>query len=152
MIIASSSPSSLMCLSSFCCCCLVAKSSLTLCDLMDWAHQTSLFFIISWSLLKFMSIESVMLSNHVILCCPLLLLPSTFPSIRVFSNELALHIRCPKYWSINFSPSNEYSYSYISALLSSPTRLKAPWRQKQCLLYPSALLPNSVPHCRNNQH
>ena len=73
------------------------------------AHQASLFFTISWSLLKFMSIESVMPSNHLILCRPLLLLPSIFPSIRVFSNELALHIRWPKYWNFSFSssPSNE---------------------------------------------
>ena len=65
----------------------------------------------SWSLLKLMSIESVMPSNHLILCRPLLLLPSIFPSIRVFSNELAFHIRWPKYWSFSFniSPSNEYS-------------------------------------------
>ena len=56
-----------------------------------------------------MSIESVMLSNHLILCHPLLLLPSIFPSIRVFSNELTLHIRWPKYWSFSISPSNEYS-------------------------------------------
>ena len=62
-------------------------------------------------LLKLMSIESVMPSNHLILCCPLILLPSVFPNIRVFSNELALHIRWPKYWSFSFSisPSNEYS-------------------------------------------
>ena len=65
----------------------------------------------SWSLLKLMSTESVMPSNHLILCHPLLLLPSIFPSIRVFSNESALHIRWPKYWSFSFSisPSNEYS-------------------------------------------
>ena len=65
----------------------------------------------SWSLLKLMSIESVMPSNHLILCCPLLLLPSIFPRIRVSSNELALHIRWPKNWSFSFSisPSNEYS-------------------------------------------
>ena len=56
-----------------------------------------------------MSIESVMPSNHLILCCPLLLLPSIFPSIRDFSNELALPIRCLKYWSFSISPSNEYS-------------------------------------------
>ena len=61
------------------------------------------------SLLKFMSIESGMLSNHLILCCPLLLLPSVFPSIRVFSSESALHIRWPKYWSFSISSSNEYS-------------------------------------------
>ena len=66
---------------------------------------------IPWSLLKLMSVESVIPSNHLILCCPLLLLPSIFPRIRVFSNELALHIRWPKYWSFSFiiSPSNEYS-------------------------------------------
>ena len=65
----------------------------------------------SWSLLKLMSIKSVMPSNHLILCCPLLLLLSIFPSIRVFSNESVLHIRWPKYWSFSFSisPSNEYS-------------------------------------------
>ena len=73
------------------------------------ACQASLSFTISWSLLKLMSIKSVMPSNHLILCHPLLLLPSIFPSIRVFSNELALRIRRPKYWSFSFSPSNEYS-------------------------------------------
>ena len=75
------------------------------------AHQTSLSYTISWSLLKLMSIESVMPSNHLMLGFPLLLLPSVFPSIRVSSNELALPIRWPKYWSLNFliSPSNEYS-------------------------------------------
>ena len=72
------------------------------------ARQAPLFFTVSWSLLKFMSIESVMLSNHLVLCHPLLLLPSTFPSIRVFSNELALHIR-PKYWSFSISACSEYS-------------------------------------------
>ena len=74
------------------------------------ARQASLSITNSWSLLKLMSIESVMPSNHLILCRPLLLLPSIFPSIRVFSNESALHIRWPKYWSFSFSisPSNEY--------------------------------------------
>ena len=74
-------------------------------------RQTSLSSTNSWSLLKLMSIESVMPSNHLILHCPLLLLPSIFPSIRVFSNESVLHIRWPKYWSFRFSisPSNEYS-------------------------------------------
>ena len=68
-------------------------------------------FIISQSLLKLMSIKSVMPSNHLILCHPLLLLPSIFPSIRVFANESVLCITCPKYWSFSFcnSPSNEYS-------------------------------------------
>ena len=75
------------------------------------AHQASLSITSSWSLLKLMSIESVMTSNHLILCHPHLLLPSIFPSIRVFSNELALHIRWPDYWSFSFSisPSNKYS-------------------------------------------
>ena len=72
------------------------------------AHQASLSFIISQSLLKLMFIELVMPSNHLIFCHALLLLPSIFPSIRVFSNELALCIRWPKYWSF-ISPSNEYS-------------------------------------------
>ena len=75
------------------------------------AHQVSLSITNSQSLLKLMSIMSVMPSNHLILCRPLLLLPSIFPSIRVFSNELVLCIRWPKYWSFSFSisPSNEYS-------------------------------------------
>jgi len=80
---------------------------------MPWpaAHQASLSFTISGRLLKLMSIESVMLSNHLIFCHPLLLLPSIFPSIKVFSNELALWIRWPNYWSFSFSisPSNKYS-------------------------------------------
>ena len=73
------------------------------------AHQASLSFTISWSLLKFMSIELMMPSNHLILCCPFILLPSIFPCIRVFSNESLLHIRWPKYWSFSISPANEYS-------------------------------------------
>ena len=77
-----------------------------------WAAcQVSLFIINSWSLLKVMSIKLVMPSNHLVLCHPLLFLPSIFPSIRVFSNESVLHIRWPKYWSFSFSisPSKEYS-------------------------------------------
>ena len=75
------------------------------------ARQVSLSITNSQSLLKLMSIESVMPSNHLILCCPLLLPPSIFPNIRVFSNESVLHIRWPKYWSFSFSnsPSNEHS-------------------------------------------
>ena len=75
------------------------------------ACQGSLSITSSDSVLKLMSIESVMPSNHLILCCPILLLPSIFPSIRVFSNESVFHIRWPKYWSFSFSisPSNEYS-------------------------------------------
>ena len=75
------------------------------------ACQASVSITNSWSLPKLMSIESVMPANHLILCCPLLLLPSIFPSIMIFSNESALCIRWPKYWSFSFSisPSNEYS-------------------------------------------
>ena len=73
------------------------------------ACQASLSTTKSWSLLKLMSIELVKPSKHLILCCPLLLLPSIFPSIRVFSNESVLHIGWPKYWSFSTSPSNEYS-------------------------------------------
>ena len=75
------------------------------------ACHVSLSITNSWSFLKLMSIESVMPSNHLILCCPLLFLPSILPSIRVFSSESALCIRWPEYWSFSFSisPSNEYS-------------------------------------------
>ena len=75
------------------------------------AHKASQSITNPWSLFILMSIESVMPSNHLILCCPLLPLPSVFSSIRVFSNESVLHIRCPKYWSFSFSISlsNEYS-------------------------------------------
>ena len=75
------------------------------------ACQVSLSFTISWSLLKLMSVKSMMPSNHCILCRPLLLLPSIFPSIKVFSNESVLLLRCPKYWSFSFSisPFSEYS-------------------------------------------
>ena len=77
------------------------------------AIQASLPFTISWSLLKLMSLESVMPSNHLILCCSLLLLPSFFPSIKVFSSELAFHIRWPKYWSFSFSISLSSEYSEL---------------------------------------
>ena len=83
------------------------------CFAIPWteAHQASLSITNSQSLLKLMSIESVMPSSHLILCRPLLLLPSIFPSIKVFSKDSVLHIRWPKYWSFSFiiSPSNEYS-------------------------------------------
>ena len=96
------------------------------------AHQASLSITNSPSLLKIMFIESVMPSNHFILCHPLLLLPSIFPSIRVFSNESGLHIRWPKYWSFSFkiSASNEHSgpisfrmYCYISLLSKGLSRV-----------------------------
>ena len=94
-----------------CCCCSAAKSCLTLWPPWTEAHQASLSFTISLSMLKLVSIESVMPSNHLILCHLLLLMPSIFPSIRVFSNESALHIRLSQYWSFSFiiSPSSEYS-------------------------------------------
>ena len=92
------------------CCCSVAQLCLTL---TPWtaACQASLSFTISQSLLKLLSIELVMPSNHLALCHPLLLLLSVFPGIKVFSNESALHIRWPKNWNFSFSisPSNEYS-------------------------------------------
>ena len=90
----------------------VAQSCLTL-FATPWtaAHQASLSISNSWSLLKLMSMGSVMPSDHLILCRPLLLLPSIFPSISIFSNESALHIRWPKYgsFSFNISPSNEHT-------------------------------------------
>ena len=93
--------------------CLVAKISHVWLSVTPWiaVYQASLSFTISGSLLKFMSIDSVTPSNHLILCHLLLLLPSIFPSIRVFSDESVLHIRWPKYWNFSFSisPSNEYS-------------------------------------------
>ena len=92
------------------CCCSLTQCAQLFVTPWTAAHQTSLSFTISRSLLKLMSIELMMLSNHLILCQPLLLLPSIFPSIRVFSNESALCIRWPKYWNFSFSiiPSNEY--------------------------------------------
>ena len=89
----------------------VAQLCPNLCDPMDCSTQASLSITNSRSLLKLMSIESVMPSNHLILCHPLFLLPSIFASIRVFSNESVLCMRWPKYWSFNFSisPSNDYS-------------------------------------------
>ena len=87
----------------------VIQSCLTLCDPMDGSTPGFPVIINSRSLLKLMSIESVMPSNHFILCRPLLLLPSIFPSIKVFSNESVLLIRWPKYWSFRISPFNEYS-------------------------------------------
>ena len=88
-----------------------AQSCLTLCDPMDCSTQASLSITNSWSLLKLMAIESVMSSTHLILCPPLHLPPSIFPSMKVFSNESVLCIRWLNYWSFSFSisPSNKYS-------------------------------------------
>ena len=97
-----------------CCCCSVAQCCLTLCDPMDCSMPV---FPVLHHLPEFagrlISIESMMLSNHLILYCPLLLLPSVFPSIKVFSNELALHIR-PKYWSFSISSCKEYCWGLAS--------------------------------------
>ena len=110
------------------------QSCLTLCNPMNCSMPGLPSLNISWSLPKFVCIKSVMPSKHLILCCPLLL-PSIFPNIRVFSNELASHIRWPKYWSFSFSisPSNEYSRltglislhsKGLSSVFSSTTVLK----------------------------
>ena len=90
----------------------VTQSCLILCDPRTAAHQVSLCITKSWSLLKLMVIESVMSSNHLIFCCPLLLLLSIFPKIRVFSSVSVLCIRWPNYWSFSFniSPSNEHPW------------------------------------------
>ena len=91
------------------CCCLVTQSCLSLCNPMDCSIQAYLSITNSCSLLKLISIESVMPSNHLILCHPLPILSSIVPSIRIFSNESVLPIRWPKYWSFSFSHSNEFS-------------------------------------------
>ena len=93
-----------------CCCCSITKSCPTLHDPMDYS-MPGLSITNSQNLLKLMSIKSVMLSNHLVLYHPLLLPPSVFPSIRLFSSESTLRVRWPKYWSFSFSisPSNEYS-------------------------------------------
>ena len=92
-----------------CYCCSFTQLCLTLCDPMNCSMPVLLSFTISQSLLKLMSIESVMLSNHFILCHPLLLLPSIFPRIKFFLNKLSIHIRWTKYWSVSISPTNECS-------------------------------------------
>ena len=117
------------------------------------ARQASLSFTISQSLLKLMSIESMMPSNHFILCCPLLLLPLIFPSIRVFSNESALRIKWPKYWSFSFSISlsNEYSglISFRTDLLAVQGTLKSLFQHhnsKASILLTLSLLTKSEEH------
>jgi len=113
------------------------------------ACQTSLSITNSLSLLKLMSIELVRPSNYLILCCPLLLLPSIFPNTRVFSNELVLRIRWPKYWSFSFSisPSNEYSgliffrmdWLDLLAVQGTLKSLLQHHSSKASILWPSAL-------------
>ena len=112
----------------------VAQSCLTLATPWTAAYQAYLSITNSWSLLKLMPFELVMPSNHLILCRPLLLPPSIFPSISVFSNESVLHIRWPKYWSFTFSisPSNEYS-GLISFRISSFDLLAV--QRTACLIF-----------------
>ena len=95
-----------------------SQSSLTLCDNMNCSVPGFSVLTNSWSLLKLISIELVMPSNHLILCRPLLILLSVFPSIMVFSNESVLHIRWPKYWSFSFSISSSSEYSGLISLQS----------------------------------
>ena len=87
------------------------------------ARHTSLSFTISWSLLRLMSVESAMASNHLVLCHPLILVPSIFPSTKVFSNESALHKRWPKYWSFSISPSKECLLGWVILKISISTKL-----------------------------
>ena len=95
----------------------VAQSCLTLCDPMDYSTPGFAVYQNSWSLLRLKSIDWVMPSNHLILCLPLFLLPSVFASIRVFSSESVLHIRCPKYCSFSFSIRTEFP---LDGLVGSP--------------------------------
>ena len=108
-------------------------------------RQASLFFTISWSLLKLRPTELVMPSSHLILCHPLLLLPSIFPSIRVFSNEVALPIRWPKYWNFSFSisPSSEYS-GFISFRIGWFDLLAVQGTLRSCLQQPQFKSINSL--------
>ena len=136
------------------------------------ACQDSLSFTIYWSLFKLMSIESVMPSNHLILCRPLLLWTSMFPSIRVFSNESALCIRWSKYWSFSFSisPSNEYSVLIsfridwldllavqgtlkpLAGFLRNPLSAAPPLSSFSSEYQPSTSLPLSLPLCLIKDH
>ena len=120
------------------------------------ACQASLSFTNTWSLLKLMSIELVMPSNHLIFCHPLILLPSIFPSIRVFSNESVFHIRWPKYWSFSFSisPSNEYSgltsfrtdWLDLLAVQGTLQSLLQHHSSKASILHPSAFFRVQLSH------
>ena len=120
------------------------------------AHQASLSITNTLSLLKLISIESVMPSNHLILCRPLLLLPSIFPSIRVLSNESALHIRLPKYrsFSFNISPSNEHlglisfgmDWLYLLAVQGTLKSLLQHHSSKASILQHSAFFVVQLPH------
>ena len=118
----------------FFCCCSVLSHVWLFVTLWTAACQASLSFTISQSLLKFMSIELVMPSNHFILCCPLLLLPSILPSLRLFSNESVLHIRWPKYWSFSFSINHSNVYSVLISFRTELFDLLAVLGTLKCLL------------------
>ena len=122
-----------------CCCCLVTKTLQLFVIPWTEAHQALLSSTISQSLLTLVSIQSVMPFNHLIFCCPLLLLTSVFLSSRVFSNESALHIRWPKYWSFSFSisASNEYS-GLISFRIDWFDLLAVQWMLKSLLQHHSS--------------
>ena len=111
------------------------------------AHQASLFFTVFQSLLKLMSIMSVIPFNHLVLCGPLLLLHSVFPSIRVFSNELALNIRWPKYWSLRFNTLSRF----IIAFLSRSKLLLISWLQSPSTVILKSKKINSVTVCTFSQ-
>ena len=137
-----------------CCCCYsVVMSCLTLCDPMNFRHSRLPSFTMSWSLLALTSIESVMLSNHLIIGHPFLLLPSILPNIRVFSNELAFRIRWPKYWSFSISPSHEYSgLISFNQLVRSPC---CPRESQECSPAPQFESINSLaltPSLWSNSH
>ena len=117
--------------------CLVTQLCLILCDLMDCSMPGFSVLPISQSLLKLMSIESVMPPDHLVLCHPLLLQPSIFPRIRVFSKESALHIWWPKYWRFSFSPSTEY-LGLISFRMDQVDLLAVPGTLKSLLQHYSS--------------
>ena len=126
------------------------------------ARQASLSFTISQSLLKLMSLESVMPTSHLIFCCPLLLLPSIFPSIKVLSNESPFHTRWPKYWNFNFSisPPNESSgliYLGLTDLISlqskGPSRVLSGtivWKNQFFILFYSPALMSVHDHFKSH--
>ena len=131
----------------------VVQSCPTLCDPWPAAHQASLSITNSQSLLNLMSIESLMPSNHLILCHPFLLLPLIFPQIRVFSNQSVLCIRWPKYWIFSFSisPSNEYS-GLISFRMGWLDLLAVQGTLKSLLQHPSSKAPIPWHSLFSNSH
>ena len=125
-----------------CCCCSDTQWCLTLCNPLD--HQASLSFTFSHSLCKLTSIELMMPSNHLILCHSLLCLPSTFSSIRVFSSDLALHSRWPKYWSFSFSISSSSEHSGLTSIMVDWFDLLAVQGTLKSLLQHCSLKASSV--------